>query len=520
MKQLLYNIKTGFVCMAVGSIVLLTGCDEFLDKAPSKNTNVEISTLEHLNGLLAPYGTYAQERNKTAIFGTDDCEIPMSLYKRDASQFSLSEIQYYLWDTEFLSDDVRGVFWMDEYKKIYYANLVLENLGKVAGSAEDKERLRCEAHLVRAYSYFNLVDNFCLPYTEATKNEPGLPIKKSISFEENMKRATLQATHEFIEADLAEALKTNVHLVNEGTRNRIWRINIAAVNGFAARYYLSRNDYGKALDFAEAALAERNTMVDYNTDMSYGDDQVITVDYGTPQQRDVTIKTPRTYKKHLSIDPSDPFNWSELYYYRYMSCEGYWYIPSQDLLNLYDKEYDLRYKYHIIEQYSYIHWMNEAPSYLYPGYVFFNQFGAISGPTAAEMLLIKAECQARQGSVGDAMNTVNILRAYRMSNTAPRERINLTASNKNQAIKVILEERRREMPFVRRWSDLRRINNNEDPNDDVELVKEFYPYSSSAVLVNSEPIEYRLEKNSRKYAAPIPRTEIVASDGVIEQNKY
>lgn len=519
MKRI-YTIKAGILAITTGIASLFAGCDEFLDQAPSKNTNIEISTLEHLNGLLAPYGTFAAERSKTVIFGTDDCEIPMSLQVRDASQFSLSELQYYLWDTEYVSDDVRAFYWMDEYKKIYYANLVLGNLGNVSGSAEDKERLRCEAHFVRAYSYLNLVENYCLPYTEATKNEPGLPIKKTVSFEESMKRATLQATHEFIEADLIEALKTDIHLIDEGIRNRVWRINIAAVNGFAARYYLTRNDYGKAMKYAEAALAERNTMMDYNTQMSYGDDQTITVDYGTSQQRTVVIKTPRTYKKHLAVDPSDPFTWSELYYYRYMSCEGYWYIPSQNLLSLYDKEYDLRYKYHIVEQYSYIHWMNEAPSYLYPGYVFFNQFGAISGPTAAEMLLIKAECLARQNQVGEAMNTVNILRANRMSNTAPKERINLAAGDKDQAIKVILEERRREMPFVRRWSDLRRINNNEDPADDVELEREFFPYSSSAVAVNSPAIKYRLEKHSRKYAAPIPRTEIVASDGVIEQNKY
>lgn len=516
----LYNIKAGIVCLAAGSLLLVGGCDEFLDKAPSKNTNVEISTLEHLNGLLAPYNTFCMERSATLIFSTDDCEIPMSLYKRDASQFSLSEIQYYLWDQEYVSDDVRAYYWMDEYKKIYYANLVLENLGKVEGNAEDKERLRCEAHFVRAYSYFNLVENYCLPYSEANKKEPGLPIKKTVSFEESVKRATLEATYEFIESDLAEALKTKEHFIDEGTRNRVWRINIAAVNGLAARFYLCKNDYVNAFKYAEAALTERNTMVDYNTEMYYGDDEIVTIDYGTPQQQDIVIKTPCTYKKHLAVDPSDPFNWNELYYYRYLSCDGFWYIPSQNLLGLYDKEYDLRYKYHIIEQYSYIHWMNEAPSYLYPGYVFFNQFGAISGPTAAEMLLIKAECLARRGEVGNAMKEVNILRANRISNAAPQEKINLTATTKEQAVKLILEERRREMPFVRRWSDLRRLNNNEDPNDDVVLEREFFPYSSSAIAVNSEPIKYRLDKNSRRYAAPIPRTEILASDGMIEQNKY
>lgn len=520
MNNINNSLKKGIVFLATGTLFTLGGCNDFLDKAPSKNTNIEISTIEHLDGLFAPFGTFSTEVNKTAVFSTDDCEIPMSLMKRDASQFSLTELQYYLWDKEFVADDVRGFFWSNEFKKVYYANLVLENLDKVEGSAAQKNRLRCEAHLIRAYSYINLVDVYCLPYTDATKDEPGLPIKRTIGFEESAKRATLQATHEFIEADLKEALKTDVPLIKEGNRNRNWRISIAAVNGLAARYYLTRNDYPKALKYAGDALKDRDVMMNYNTQMSYGKTEVVTIDYGTPQERDVTIQMPRTYDKHLAVDPTDIFEWSEAYYYRYVSAEGYWYIPSQQLLGLYDKEYDLRYKYHMIEQYSYFHWLNEAPSYLYPGYIFFNQFGTLAGPTAAEMLLIKAECQARTSSVDAAMQTVNILRANRMSDAAPANRINLSASSKDQAVKVILEERRREMPFVRRWSDLRRINNNEDPNDDVTLERDFYPYSSSNISFNSDPIKYVLDKKSRRYAAPIPRTEIVSSNGILEQNKY
>jgi hypothetical protein len=133
------------------------------------------------------------------------------------------------------------------------------------------------------------------------------------------------------------------------------------------------------------------------------------------------------------------------------------------------------------------------------------------------MYLIKAECQARTTDVLGAMTTINALRAKRME---PGAWVDLTATDKADALKKVLEERRREMPFVQRWFDIRRLNNNEDPSDDVELTRTFYPYTISSVQATQPVKTYALPKNSRRFAAPIPRTEIISSDGKIEQNKY
>ena len=208
--------------------------------------------------------------------------------------------------------------------------------------------------------------------------------------------------------------------------------------------------------------------------------------------------------------------WKEFLYFRMLNHESWWYIPSQGLLNLYDKDHDLRYKYHMVEGYSYDRGMTK-PSYDYPGYIFFFKDRIPSGPTVAEMHLIKAEAHARLNNITEAMNSLNTLRAKRLM---PGAWVNLTASSKDDAIKKVIDERRREMPFVQRWYDLRRYNNNEDPNDDVEITKTFYPYTVSAVQTTQPVKNYVLPKNSRRYAAPIPRTELISSDGVITQNSY
>ena len=208
--------------------------------------------------------------------------------------------------------------------------------------------------------------------------------------------------------------------------------------------------------------------------------------------------------------------WKEFLYFRMLNHESWWYIPSEDLLSLYDQTNDLRYKYHIVEGYSYDRGMTN-PAYSYPGYIFFFKDRVPSGPTVAEMYLIKAEALARTNDISGAMTALNTLRAKRMT---PGAWVNLSASSSQEAIQHVIDERRREMPFSQRWFDLRRYNNNEDPNDDVIPTKTFYPYTISSVLT-SEPVQtYTLPKNSRRWAAPLPRTEIISSEGVIEQNTY
>jgi len=133
------------------------------------------------------------------------------------------------------------------------------------------------------------------------------------------------------------------------------------------------------------------------------------------------------------------------------------------------------------------------------------------------MYLIKAECMARNGDINGALTAVNVLRAKRIR---PGALVNLTAANQSEAITKILQERRREIPFVQRWFDLRRYNNNSDPNDDVIVTKQFYPITISGPDVTKPIQTYQLEKNSRKYALPIHNNELISGRGKLLQNIY
>lgn len=496
----------------LAAMTLLTSfvsCNKFLEEKPSKGTGVIITNTSDLTALLNNYSSFYSEINRTALYSSDDYGLTKSLFDGSPSRFPLETVRFSTWDIVSIPGDFAEVFWSNEYAKIFRANLVLYNVDNLSGAEQEKATLKADAYFIRAYSYFQLVNTYCLPYSDANKNEPGLPLKLRPDYEETLVRKTLEQTYQQIESDLNEALKTTVPLVQNGVA-RHWRASTAGVNGFASRYYLAKGDYDKALQYANASLAEYSQLVNYNTDMRYGISSTVTVN-GQP----VAVKFPYTHDK--SGDFNDMLGWKEFLYFRMLNfnnATNAWYLPSQQLLSLYDTTNDLRYKYHMVKNYSYY---KGATSYSYPGYVFFYDDRVPSGPTVAEMYLIKAEALARTGDVAAAMTAINILHRARTVPGSP----DLVAASQDLAIKTILEERRREVPFSQRWFDIRRFNNNNYSNDDVPaLSRTFYPYTASSVTTTAPVQVYTLPASSRRFAQPVPLSEITNSNGEIIQNNY
>jgi hypothetical protein len=141
-----------------------------------------------------------------------------------------------------------------------------------------------------------------------------------------------------------------------------------------------------------------------------------------------------------------------------------------------------------------------------PGYVFIGTYnGNISslftGIATDEVYLMRAECRARQGDIQRAMDDLNTLLVTRFETGTFKE---FTASNKEEALKVILEERRKELPFrCLRWMDIKRLN-----KEGANIVLKR--------IVGSET--YTLAPNDKKYALPLP-PDIIKLTG-IPQNDF
>ncbi|MCZ4222551.1 RagB/SusD family nutrient uptake outer membrane protein [Pedobacter rhodius] len=503
-----------YLIIASTMLAMVTGCEKDLNLRPSKGSGVVITQTSDLDALLNNYTSFCNEINRTAIYSTDDFQLDTGIYNALPSRYPIDGIEFGTWDTQYIPTDFSEQFWSGEYSKIYQANLVLSYVNKVTGPDKQKADLAADAYFIRAYSYWELVNNYCLPYSQANLNEPGLPIKLLPNYEESLVRQSLGATYKQIQNDLNEALKTTVPLVQNGV-NRSWRANITAVNAFAARFYLSIGDYAAALKYANASLSSYSTLVDYNSGMRYGTPASVTVTNKNGTKQTVTIQYPYT---HDRTDVSYQLTWPESTYFRVLNFGNSlnWFIPSQALLNLYDKTNDLRYKYNIVQNFSYVRGLIN-PAYGYPGYIFYGETAIPLGPTTAEMYLIKAECLARTNDVPGAMAAVNVLHRARTVTGSP----DLIATTQAAAITSILEERRREMPFRQRWSDVKRLNNNDYAGDNVApFTRLFYQYNSSSTIKPLVFQTFTLPVNSRRFAVPIPQNDINNSNGQITQNTY
>ena len=88
--------------------------------------------------------------------------------------------------------------------------------------------------------------------------------------------------------------------------------------------------------------------------------------------------------------------------------------------------------------------------------------GIYTGPGVPEMMLIKAESEARAGNAGNAVTMLNTLRKKRYT---PAGYYDLTATTPQEALINVINERRKElMGTGMRWFDQRRLQKDTDYN--------------------------------------------------------
>jgi hypothetical protein len=490
------------IFMLMLAFIPLASCKKYLEKEPKIQTDIQTADqLEALvNNVAGTTITLPSDgNNATVAYSTDDTEITMDLYKNNPTAFDISFLYYYTFDIDQIVNATTDAVWNGEYKKIFTANVILSNIDRVTGDPVQKNRIKADAYFIRAYCYWNLVNYYCLPYATGNLQNKGLPLKRTTDYSEPLKRATLQETYDFILSDITQAQ----NLVSAGDVQAAlrWRISKPAIDAFLSRFYLFTGDYDKSLQYANSALTSSVArLVDYNTigagkPESYTN-PVVTLKY--------SILNDRNLVKVLT--------WDEFFYTRFTYTSRQWFVPSTNLLSLYDTSNDLRYQLFMIPNGGRRFGVVTPSTFRYT--FFYDGSYLPSGPTVAEVLLNKAEASARKGDVATALVAVNLLRAKRLKTYQA-----ITAADKADALTKILQERRRELPFSFRWWDIRRFSVNDDASDDVIVTRNFFKMGIGSVDVNT-PQTYTLPIKSNRYMVPVNGVEINASNGQIEQNTY
>jgi hypothetical protein len=494
-------MKKILILIAVGLVLVMGSCRKYLSE-PNR-LQAAITTTAQLQSLIDEPGNINTWGDYTSTFYTDDIYIKPTAWTATPTVANITGLYYYTFSVDNMATNTIDYKWNYAWVNILNANLILDNVDKVTGSTDEKNAIKANAYFMRAYAYWNLVNHYCQPYHTSTLNSSGLPIRLTTSYTENLERASLQETYDLILTDIgkAQSLVGNTDL----EANTRWRISKPGIDAFLSRYYLFTGDYNKSLVYSDLALlSSKASLVDFNSIPA------ATASSTYPYQgTSYTI----TYSALSQYTQAQFQQWPEFYYMAF-NCSPFagWYV-SPSLVALYDQNNDLRFKNFLPSNSGFVSGWKE------PGLISYRMFpGTVlpTGPTVAEILLNKAEASARLGDLTTAVTAVNTLRSKRYKNGSSFE---LTPTDTENALDLILQERRRELPFIFRFWDIRRFAYNETTSDDVIVTHTFYDVKFANVDQTVTKL-YTLPVKSPRYAIPIPEVDIRASNGKITQNIY
>ncbi len=444
--------------MAVGFIA----CEKqtaWLD-AKSDKADVVPSTLADLQAVLDNDNVMNKNSPALGTVGSDNYYTPFATWQSVPSKQARNA---YLWAKD-IFEGSSSTDWLACYQAIEYANIALDGLKKIKPSPSDIlqwNNIRGSALFYRANASYDLAQLFAEPYNKNTvANYLGIPLRLSSDVNIVSIRNSLEQTYNQILTDLNEAKK----LLPENALYKT-RPSKLSVDALLSRVYLSMQDYDKALLHAGDVLSVYNDLIDFNT-----------------------INTSPTFTM-----PNYQADNKEVVFYSNSLSYGIGGYPSLVDTVLYQS-------YHADDLRRTVFYFSRPAGITFRGN--YTGTGAtFSGISINEIYLIRAECYARLGNTTEAMNDLNTLLRKRW---AVGTFIPLTASNMNEAIKIILTERRKELPFNAnlRWQDLRRLN--QDPEYAVTIRRE----------LNGEI--YTLPPDDDRYVYPIPPDEIRLSG--IQQN--
>ncbi len=231
--------------------ISLLSCEEFLDITP-QGVKIPETQQDYRDLLLRGYNQVLNNRFFSSV-RSDEYVLKESSV--------LEEI--FTWDDFDNSSEAAQLNYRACYKVIFYANEVIKNKNEITDfESEQLNQLVAEAHLLRAYMYFYLVNDFADQYSADVLNKKAVPIVLGVDLEKEYTRNTIQEVYNLIVSDLEIGLQlANVAEQEKGFNYRFSKIS---AYGLAARVYQFMGDWEKALVNVNEALKINSQLLDFN----------------------------------------------------------------------------------------------------------------------------------------------------------------------------------------------------------------------------------------------------------------
>ncbi len=451
--------------MIIVATLALFSCkkqDQWLN-VKSNKADITPVTLEDFQALLDNDNVMNGNYPGLGLIASDNYYLTYSFWQ----SVQPTERNAYLWKADIYQGDP-SFDWEYEYKRIEYANTVLDGIDKIKVNNSNKSNynsIKGSALFYRAYSFYNLLQLFSVPYDSSiAAKASGIVIRLHSDVNEKSVRSTLAQSYEQVINDLLTAKE----LLPSSAASKLRPSKTAAL-ALLARTSLTMNSYSKAVSYATDALSLHGKLINFN-------------------------KLDTMAANMLPAFP--PGNEEVIFYatsipYYTLSRSN---MKVDTLLYRSYKNYDLRrtvfYKNNGINGISY--------RGNYTGKMLSSKF---AGLASNELYLIRAEAYARLNKPDEALADLNYLLQNRWVNGFY---VPPTGMDAKEILAVIIQERRKELPFTGnlRWEDLRR------QNQEARFAKNLIR------ILNGE--SFSLPPGDKRYVYPIPDNEIRMSG--IQQN--
>jgi len=415
------NYKTQYnkvVITAISVMLLwlsfsLPSCKKYLDAKPDKSLEIP-SNLQDCQALMDNATVMNMSHPFQGEVGSDNYYLKYS----DWTSSEKTDRDDYIWKAD---ADVNVGVWSAGYTAVLYANQVLSTLGGIAVTPANQpqwDALKGAALFYRGLAFYQLAQIWSPSYVASTAStDMGIPIRLSPDISVKSTRSTLKETYDQVLQDMQAAvtlLPDNKPVTNI-SKTRPCK---AAAYAALSRVYLSMGDYTNAATNANNALQLYNTLMDYN-------------------QLDPASTVPITqFNPEVIFDASSGF------------CITLYYGKVDTSLYSSYQANDDRKKILFIDN-------GDGTFTFKGGYGGNPAYELFTGFATDELYLTRAECSARAGNTANALADLNRL----LQNRFEPPFTPITAANADDALHLILTERRKELLFRGiRWTDLRRLN--------------------------------------------------------------
>ena len=509
-------MKFRYIIPAIFASLSLSACGDFLE--PNSESEFVPKDATSLNELLLGEAYQRNDMEGFNIFlGLLDDDIEAAPYQTPNEGFDGNRyLATFTWQPDMykmMEEANSGHINIYEkyYEVILGTNAVLDYLPTVKDTEENINKVKAQAHALRGFYYFNLVNIFGQPYN-VNPEAPGVPLKLTSGIEESndyLKRKSVGEVYEQILKDLHTAEETYLALPASEQWSDNYRTSLPMVQLLLSRVYLYMENWDKAAEYAKFVMDNRQfSLVDLNDVPVEGTDAE-----GKPIRNYYVFPT---YKSSETIWPygkvEDMFKWTYQGANSVNSATGNkmhaYFQASQELLDTY-VDYDLRLTRYIVK----------APTGDANGTLMNMAYGKVNVGTSyylpehatgvfgrclrlSEAYLNYAEAKAMAGSLDEAAGAINALREKRFD---PEDFDNETFASQEELVGFIRDERRRELCFEgHRWFDLRRWG----------MPSFTHKWHNDAESTHT----YRLEENDLLYTLPLP-DEALQKNSSLEQNE-